>query len=45
MQTVIVPVFNLAQKTNDLLDSISNNEYKPNEIIIIDNGSIEDIYS
>lgn len=45
MQTVIIPVYNLAQKTNDLLDSISNNEYKPNEIIIIDNGSVEDIYS
>jgi GT2 family glycosyltransferase len=44
MQTVIIPVYNLAQKTNELLDSISNNEYKPNEIIIIDNGSVEDIY-
>jgi GT2 family glycosyltransferase len=43
MITVIIPLINLSQKTNELLDCISNNEVKPDEIILIDNGSTEDI--
>ena len=45
MITVIIPFINLSNLTNDLLDSISNNDVKPDEIILIDNGSTEDIYN
>lgn len=43
MITVIIPFINLSNLTNGLLDCISNNEVKPDEIILIDNGSTEDI--
>lgn len=43
MITVVLPVLNQYKLTSDLLNCISKNEEKPEEIILIDNGSIEPI--
>lgn len=43
MITAVIPVLNQYKLTNDLLNCISKNEYKPQEIILIDNGSVEPI--
>lgn len=44
MISTILPVLDEYKLTNDLLECISKNEYKPAEIILIDNGSIEPIF-
>lgn len=43
--SVILPVYNELQLTDDLLNNINSNNVKPDEIILIDNGSIDNIYS
>lgn len=43
MISVVLPVLNQFKLTSDLLLCISKNEYKPQEIILIDNGSTEPI--
>lgn len=43
MITVVLPVLNQYKLTNDLLNCISKNEEKPEEIILIDNGSTDPI--
>ena len=43
MITAVILVLNQYKLTNDLLNCISKNEYIPQEIILIDNGSVEPI--
>lgn len=40
--SVVVPTYNRAQLITDALDSISSQEYRPIEIIVVDDGSTDD---
>jgi len=40
--SIIIPVFNGAKYIKKCLDSLLNQELKPREIIVVDNGSTDD---
>ncbi len=40
--SVVVPTYNRAQLITDALDSIASQEYRPLEIIVVDDGSTDD---